>query len=135
MRLYNQTSAECTGLFTVLNGVEPLTARNHLFDEILPFELEVINARVRYWSDDHIGYLDALMILLNKCKRWARESSKMGSENGYNMWVERGTRITLIIASQLIEMKVCQTVHLTQTRSLLLIIGRSFSCTPPHSAD
>lgn len=114
MRLYNQTSAECTGLFTVLNGVEPLTARNHLFDEILPFELEVINARVRYWSDDHIGYLDALMILLNKCKRRARECSKVGSENGYNMWVERGTRITLIIASQLIEMKVCQTIHVTQ---------------------
>ncbi|GJJ11256.1 hypothetical protein Clacol_005488 [Clathrus columnatus] len=105
MRLYNQASAECTSLFTVLNGVEPLTARNHLFNEVLPFELEIMNARVRYWSDDHIGYLDALMVLFNKCKRRAKECSKAGNETGHGMWVERGTRITLIIASQMIEMK------------------------------
>lgn len=101
----------------MLNGVEPLTARTHLFDEVLPFELEVMNARVRYWSDDHIGYLDALMILLNKCKRRAKQCSKAGNEAGYNMWVERGTRITLIMASQLIEMKVSAVVFLVLNRA------------------
>lgn len=100
LRLYNQTSAECANLFAVLNNVEPSQNRVHLFDHVLPFELEIMHARIKYWAGDHLGYLDALSPLLKKCKFRARVSSEAA------MWKERGTRVCLIIASQLVEMKV-----------------------------
>ncbi|KAI8996438.1 hypothetical protein BD414DRAFT_409004 [Trametes punicea] len=103
MRLFNQTSAECTNLFAVLNAVEPREARDYLFDRILPFELEVLHARLKYWAGDHIGHLDALAALLRRCKAKARAAR--ADPAAAAMWTERGARVCLIIASQLIEMR------------------------------
>ena len=89
-------------MFTVLRAVEPPATRTYLFDRMLPFELEILNARIRYWSGDHVGHLDALNALLRKCR--ARASS--GASGDRSMWTERSARLRLIIASQLIEMKV-----------------------------
>jgi len=105
LRLYNQTSAELTNLFTVLNGIAPPSTREWLFEHNLPFELEVIHARITYWAGDHMGYLDALTALLKKCRGKARAAR--GDETIRAMWQERGARVCLIMASQLIEMKVC----------------------------
>ena len=105
LRLYNQTSVECTNLFVVLNGIEPPEAREYVFNRILPFELEVMQTRLKYWSGDHMGYLDALNALLNKCRTKAR-SAASGDVTTIPMWKERGARICLIIASQMVEMKV-----------------------------
>ncbi len=65
--------------------------------------------RIKYWSADHMGYLDALSPLLRKCKRKAREAGKTRegeAQEVRDMWKERGARVCLIIASQLVEMKV-----------------------------
>ncbi|KII85920.1 hypothetical protein PLICRDRAFT_115093 [Plicaturopsis crispa FD-325 SS-3] len=104
LRLFNQTSAECTNLFSVLNAIESPQARTYLFDRILPFELEVMQARLKYWAGDHMAYLDALYALLQKCKSRARKCART-DPTGLAMWQERGSRVCLIIASQLMEMK------------------------------
>jgi trafficking protein particle complex subunit 12 len=70
---------------------------------VLPFELEIMHARLKYWAADHLGYLDALVPLLRKCKTRARAAGKSGT---VAMWKERGARVSLTIASQLVEMKV-----------------------------
>jgi hypothetical protein len=58
-----------------------------------------------------MGYLDALSVLLKKCKRKAREArdTKEGdlAQDVRDMWKERGSRVCLILASQLVEMKAC----------------------------
>ncbi|KAM6497132.1 hypothetical protein JOM56_007605 [Amanita muscaria] len=102
LRLFNQTSAECTNLFAVLNAIEPPEDRAWLFDNILPFELEVMYARLKYWAGDHMGYLDALYALLYKCKTKARQAGP--DSVTAVMWKERAVRICLITASQLVEM-------------------------------
>lgn len=51
-----------------------------------------------------MGYLDVLTALLNKCKTKARQA--LGDETTTSMWKERGARVILIMASQLVEMKV-----------------------------
>ncbi|KAJ3799311.1 hypothetical protein GGU11DRAFT_815405 [Lentinula aff. detonsa] len=104
LRLFNQTSVECTNLFSVLNSVEPQEARAWLFSRLLPFELEVMYVRLRYWAGDHMGYLDALNALLRKCKLKARMAPRSDPTTSA-MWKERGARVILIIASQLCEMK------------------------------
>jgi len=104
LRLFNQTAAECTNLFSVLNAIEPPSSRTWLFDRILPFELEVMQARLKYWAGDHMAYLDALSALLRKCRTKARLAK--GDTATMAMWQERGARVCLIIASQLVEMKV-----------------------------
>ncbi|RPD76400.1 hypothetical protein L226DRAFT_460848 [Lentinus tigrinus ALCF2SS1-7] len=103
MRLFNQTSAECTNLFTVLHAIEAPEKRAFLFDRVLPFELEVLYAKLKYWAADHMGYLDALAALLHRCKTKARAAKTDPAAAA--MWTERGSRVSLIIASQLIEMK------------------------------
>ncbi|KAF7308849.1 Tetratricopeptide repeat protein 15-like [Mycena kentingensis (nom. inval.)] len=103
LRLFNQTTAECNNLFNLLNSIEPLATRQWLFDRVLPFELEVMNARLKYWAGDHMGYLDALHALLRKCKSRSRRARDDASVVA--MWKERGARVCLIIASQLVEMK------------------------------
>ncbi|KAG6865157.1 hypothetical protein C0991_004767 [Blastosporella zonata] len=103
LRLFNQTSAECTNLFVVLNAIEPLDAREWVFSRVLPFELEVMQARVKYWAGDHMGHLDALNALLRKCRSKARQEKT--DPIAVSMWKERGARVCLIIASQLVEMK------------------------------
>ncbi|KAJ7654415.1 hypothetical protein DFH06DRAFT_513816 [Mycena polygramma] len=103
LRLFNQTTAECTNLFSVLNAIEPAPTRTWLFERVLPFELEVMHARLKYWTGDHMAYLDSLYALLRKCK--VRSRRAMGEPTAVAMWKERGARICLIIASQLMEMK------------------------------
>ncbi|OAX34869.1 hypothetical protein K503DRAFT_697904 [Rhizopogon vinicolor AM-OR11-026] len=105
LRLYNQTSAECTNLFAVLNATEPPSARAYLFDRILPFELEVMHARLKYWAGDPMGYLDVLYALLKNCKLKAKASKAESDDPNLSMWLERAARMCLIIASQMMEMK------------------------------
>jgi trafficking protein particle complex subunit 12 len=64
-----------------------------------------MQTRLKYWSGDHMGYLDALNALLSKCRTKAR-SAPPGDTTTISMWKERGARICLIIASQMVEMKV-----------------------------
>lgn len=74
---------------------------------------------MKYWAGDHMGHLDALHALLRKCKLRARQSGRSGKDDGIKaMWMERGSRVCLIIASQLVEMKVswlprCVYLHFT----------------------
>ncbi|KDR80719.1 hypothetical protein GALMADRAFT_91300 [Galerina marginata CBS 339.88] len=103
LRLFNQTSAECTNLFAVLNAIDPQEAREYVFERILPFELEVMQTRLKYWAGDHMGYLDALNALLKKCRTKCRQSGNDATL--VPMWKERGARVCLIIASQMVEMK------------------------------
>ncbi|KZT71978.1 hypothetical protein DAEQUDRAFT_665146 [Daedalea quercina L-15889] len=105
LRLFNQTAAECTNLYVVLNGVEPASAREWLFEKKVPFELEVLHVRLKYWTADHMGYLDALAGLLAQCKAKARAADAKEDAMSAGMWQERGARVCLIMASQLIEMK------------------------------
>ncbi|KAI0705216.1 hypothetical protein BC835DRAFT_1403779 [Cytidiella melzeri] len=105
MRLFNQTSAECANLFMVINSIQPESARTWLYDRLLPFELEVLHAKTKYWAGDHMGYLDSLVVLLKRCRQQARQSARKKDQVANGMWKERGARLCLIIASQLIEMK------------------------------
>ncbi|KDQ61743.1 hypothetical protein JAAARDRAFT_66810 [Jaapia argillacea MUCL 33604] len=122
LRLTNQTLGEMNNLFSVIGSIQNPLAREYLFDKYMPFELEVMRARSIYWAGDQVpaternmGYLDALYALVHKCKRRAREVSKrregrkteevMSVNDEKEMWVERGARVCLIIASQLVEMK------------------------------
>ncbi|TRM65609.1 hypothetical protein BD626DRAFT_221310 [Schizophyllum amplum] len=104
LRLFNQTAAECSNLFNVLDAIDPPSARAWLMDRILPFELEVMRARLRYWGGDPAGYIDALAGLLAKCKVKARATPKR-DEATIGMWKERGARVALILASQMAETK------------------------------
>ncbi|KAJ7782029.1 hypothetical protein DFH07DRAFT_728648 [Mycena maculata] len=103
LRLFNQTTAECTNLFSLINAIEPPATRAWLYERVLPFELEVMHARLKYWTGDHMAYLDALYALLHKCKTRSRRAK--GEPTAVAMWKERGARICLILASQLMEMK------------------------------
>ena len=85
-------------------GGRGASPRAHLWNALVPFELEVLHAKTRYWAGDHMGYLDALAALLHRCKRKARAAKTDAATAA--MWTERGARVCLIIASQLIEMKV-----------------------------
>lgn len=76
--------------------------------KLLPFELEVLCARCAYWSGDHVGYLDEVVGLMRKCRMRARNVVGSGEEKERekSMWVERGARMALIVATQLVEMNV-----------------------------
>ncbi|KAL5492373.1 hypothetical protein ACEPAI_3820 [Sanghuangporus weigelae] len=107
LRLFNQTSAECENLFSVLYTIEPPSARAYILRSVLPFELEVLRARCAYWAGDHLGYLDDVSALLHRCRVRARQApvvSELGRDERA-MWMERGARMALIVASQLVEMK------------------------------
>lgn len=91
-----------------------------------------------------MGYLDALSGLLKKCKRKAREAkdTKEGdsAQDVRDMWKERGSRVCLILASQLVEMKV----RITLPRRWLLTGKQDFAaatklleplCTQPTYED
>lgn len=101
--LFNQASAECESLFGALANIDPPATRNYVLNNLLPFELEVIRTRCAYWAGDHIGYLDDLSALLNRCKIKSRKAREISESS---MWKERGARMSLIIASHLVEMKV-----------------------------
>jgi len=89
----------------VLNAIEPLDARTYVFERVLPFELEVMQTRLKYWAGDHMGYLDALNALLKKCRNKCRAAGDDATL--VPMWKERGARVALIVASQMVEMRVC----------------------------
>lgn len=90
---------------------------------MLPFELHVLRAKTKYWAGDHMGYLDELSSLLGWCRSMSKKacvgitktspvarptkskSKVKRDEEAVGMWKERGARIILIMASQLIEMK------------------------------
>jgi trafficking protein particle complex subunit 12 len=103
MRLFNQASAECSNLFALLDAVEPQEIQRQIYERILPFELEVFRTRLPLWTNDPLGYLDELHALLSKCKQNVREAKDPAL---IDTWEERCARVTLIIASQLIDMKV-----------------------------
>ncbi|KAG8963515.1 hypothetical protein FRC00_006074 [Tulasnella sp. 408] len=124
LRLHNQASAECTNLFNVLFAIQPAMIQHYVLDTILPFELEVMFARTKYWSGDPYGYLDELYVLIAKCKRRSR-AAQLGSADE-EMWKERAVRVGLIMASQLLEMK-----DHTAATALLLPLCR----TPPPGSD
>lgn len=56
-----------------------------------------------------MAYLDALNALLKKCKTNARKASL--DPSNVAMWKERGARVCLIMASQMVEMKVRFTIN------------------------
>lgn len=140
----------------MLNAIEPPEARAWLFDNILPFELEVIHARLKYWAGDHMGYLDALYALLHKCKIKARQAGRQaaalaasrastgvdskpaegadGSVMTTVMWKERGARICLIMASQLMEMNVSLTGSMPSNPSSDDEVLGSTSCNETRGA-
>ncbi|THG97246.1 hypothetical protein EW026_g4723 [Hermanssonia centrifuga] len=128
LRLFNQTSAECSNLFTVLNAIEPAGARAWLFERILPFELEVLEAKTKYWAGDHMGYLDALVALLKRCKEKSKMYGRKKDPSNVAMWKERGARVCLIVASQLIEMKD----YLAAARLLEPLCTQEDGASSPH---
>jgi hypothetical protein len=107
----------------VLNATEPPSARAYLFDRVLPFELEVMHARLKYWAGDPMGYLDVLYALLKKCKLQAKNSKAEGDESSLSMWLERAARMCLIIASQMIEMKACMYFHIAISELIPVCAG------------
>ena len=126
LRLFNQTSAECTNLFSVLTSIEPPESRAYVFDRVLPFELEVMHTRLKYWAGDHMGYLDALAALLKKCRSKCRVSARapgVTDESVVPMWKERGARVALIIATQMVEMKVCNSSSRLSLLESIFLIG------------
>jgi hypothetical protein len=103
LRLFNQVSAEATNLYSALTTIEPTATRTHVLEHVIPFELDVVHARVRYWTGDGHGYADALGALLRRCRRRARSAR---NDADRQMWIERGARVGLITASHFIEIKV-----------------------------
>ncbi|KAF8757851.1 kinetochore assembly [Rhizoctonia solani] len=98
MRLFNQATAECSNLYSVLNTISPPSVRR----QIVPYELDVFYARTIYWSGDLKGYLDELTRLIRLCKSMARRDEKPGS---WGIWTERGMRTGMMVVTQLIEMQ------------------------------
>ena len=113
LRLFNQTQAECENLFSALSTLDPPEAREFILAKLLPFELEVLRARCTFWAGDHIGYLDEIVGLMKRCRFQARHVVGSGEarEREKAMWVERGARMALIAASQLVEMNVSYGLH------------------------
>ncbi|CAE6369073.1 unnamed protein product [Rhizoctonia solani] len=98
MRLFNQATAECSNLYSVLNTISPPSIRR----QTVPYELEVFHTRTMYWSGDLRGYLDELTRLIRVCKSMARRDEKPGS---WGAWTERGMRTGMMVVTQLIEMQ------------------------------
>jgi hypothetical protein len=99
MRLFNQATAECANLFSVLSTISPPSTRR----QIVPYELDVLRARTMYWSGDLRGYLDELVRLIRMCKRMARAKPERGEAA---VWAERGMRTGMMVVTQLVEMQV-----------------------------
>ncbi|KZV94593.1 hypothetical protein EXIGLDRAFT_672967 [Exidia glandulosa HHB12029] len=101
LRLFNQTIAECGNLFAVLHAIEPVAAREYVLEYVVPFELHVMHARLKYWAANPLGYMDDLNALLRSCKI----KSKTAPPDDIEMWKERAARLCLMIATQLLELK------------------------------
>jgi hypothetical protein len=61
-----------------LLSIEPLTSRNYVFDRLVPFELEVLHARLKYWAGDSVGYLDTMYAMIKRCKLMAKIALEEG---------------------------------------------------------
>ncbi|KAJ1306582.1 hypothetical protein OPQ81_007582 [Rhizoctonia solani] len=94
MRLFNQATAECSNLFSVLNTISTPSARR----QIVPYELDVLHAQTMHWAGDPRGYLDQLVKLIRVCKSLARRDDK-------GIWTERGIRTGMMVVTQLVEMQ------------------------------
>jgi len=86
-----------------------------------------MQTRLKYWAGDHMGYLDALAALLKKCRLKCRAASKavkegtLSDETVVPMWKERGARVALILASQMVEMKVYIYFFILKKPALFLV--------------
>jgi len=131
LRLYNHASAETSALFSALSTVQPPSAQVHILTSLLPLELELARARMRYWNNDSVGYLDALVEVLKNCRRKAlayvgklgvsTDVEEMGRLRvSVDEWKGNIARVGLVLASQLVEMKV-SFVDCDHTRVLLVI--------------
>ena len=69
-----------------------------------------------------MGYLDALYALLKKCRTKCRQSGN--DPTLVPMWKERGARVCLIIASQLVEMKVRFLTFIAAMKHNLIYVHR-----------
>src|SRR5262245_12819949 len=58
LRLYNHATAETMALFSAISAIKPPEAQKHVL-ELIPLDLQLARARVRYWANDHMGYIDA----------------------------------------------------------------------------
>jgi len=88
-------------LWAALEAHEDNT-RKYIFDIVLPFDLLVFRARTSYFVKDSYDYLDQLMALRKKCLSLVKTSP---DEELKEEWKERGVRMGLLIATQLIEMQ------------------------------
>jgi hypothetical protein len=72
---------------------------------------------VRYWNNDPLGYVDALVDVLRSCRRKTLECvAKLGASIdveemarlrvSVDEWKGNMARVGLVLASQLVEMKV-----------------------------
>jgi len=51
-----------------------------MFDHLVPFELEVLHARLKYWAGDFVGYLDTMYAMVKKCKLMAKIALEEGEK-------------------------------------------------------
>lgn len=109
MRLYNQATVECANLWAALESQssENSELREYIFGTVVPFELLVFRARTTYYAKDAYEYLDQLAALRKTCVKGALDAARSEvSNDDVELWKERGSRIGLLIASQLLEMQV-----------------------------
>lgn len=109
MRLYNQATVECANLWAALESQssENSELREYIFGTVVPFELLVFRARTTYYAKDAYEYLDQLAALRKTCVKRALDATRSEvSNDDVELWKERGSRIGLLIASQLLEMQV-----------------------------
>ncbi|PVG01913.1 hypothetical protein CPB86DRAFT_25683 [Serendipita vermifera] len=123
LRLYNQASAECTALFHAISAINPPESREYLLQELLPLDLELCRARLRYWTNDHTKYVDELMQIVKRCRAQAQKYNQQDEERTHK-WLDRAARVSVVLASQLVEMKQ----FTTATRLLESIV----SSAPPE---
>lgn len=109
MRLYNQATVECANLWAALESQSSDNSelRDYIFGTLVPFELLVFRARTTYYVKDAYEYLDQLAALRKTCVNNALNAAKAKMPNDHvEVWKERGSRIGLLVASQLLEMQV-----------------------------
>ncbi len=86
---------------------------------------------MRYWNNDAVGYVDALVEVLRNCRRkTSKYLEKLGVSNdveemgrlrvSVDEWKGNIARVGLVLASQLVEMKV-SSIDYDHTGLLLVI--------------
>jgi len=108
MRLYNQAAVECANLWAALESQssDNSALREYIFGALVPFELLVFRAWTTHHAKDAYEYLDQLAALRKTCVNRALGAAKAKLPTGdAELWKERGSRIGLLIASQLLEMQ------------------------------